>query len=72
MTEKLKDSRGAVVWAQTKDLIARGLCRNCRKRRGKKGTSQHCRACADDHNAECRARWAAIKEKLATMDGANV
>ncbi len=71
-TEKPQgDTRSARNWVLVKDLIRRGLCRNCRKRRGKHGTGQHCRKCADDHNAECRARWEAIKERLKAMDGAS-
>jgi hypothetical protein len=33
-----------------KDRIAKGLCRNCGKPRGKTGTKSRCRLCADKWN----------------------
>jgi hypothetical protein len=42
------------AWDRTVERIQAGLCRACGLERGEDGTKQHCRHCADTHNARRR------------------
>jgi len=44
-------------WAVVQKIVGDGRCRDCGKPRGAKGTSQHCAACKEKHNARQRARY---------------
>lgn len=52
-------------WAAEK--AKSGKCRQCGKRRGKRGTAQHCKTCAKKH----RERMAALMRKRREVKAAS-
>jgi len=55
-------TRGQARWIVLQERIAQGLCRDCGEKRGKQGTANRCKSCADkrrDYQNAWRARKAA-------------
>lgn len=61
---KASSQRGASRWATVRKRIKEGYCRTCPNKRGKAGTKQHCRQCADKHNALLRKRYFDMRDAL--------
>lgn len=68
MTDTPERSRGETRWIQIQDRISKGLCRDCGAKRGKTGTRDRCRRCADERNAYTAAYRARQAAKAAAGD----
>lgn len=61
---KKTTTRGEVQWARVREWMEAGRCRACGGKRGKTGTKQHCRPCADAHQAYLRCRYHAMRTNV--------